>query len=1403
MFSPSQNNGSDRASNGPMTRGRRRQRPQSTENSIQQPKAKRQRIPLNEQTYANPDANIPPPRDAYEVKAARRSAADFRQDGIEPDTPTPQVQLSHELSVRSKKTRPGDRVNKGDGSILLTTNNAFDVRKLPAQAGKFDADTQDRRHGSLDSSSGYALSINHTHALVWPYSAPTQAPESFSFTLPQPSKHTSDPLPIGSLVSPSASSSEPGLVVIMPTTGKITYWESISSATTLDFMRQQRNGLEDSVSGMFSGETIIQLVNAESSAGFVLAFSSGRLAYLSVRDSHGRPKIATQFLRTSLTPVSSSFFGSIRHVLTPVAQGDLAAVRAERFTNPGESTVVAATTKGKLHAWRIHRGGHHDILAEIDARADIIEHIHEQDQESSKYPAESLKILDFCFVSRDVEERYVERSELTTPRDGHEHLMLLTSMTRAATTRYILVEVSISTNHPEPSAQIGMVRPITAYNTKLESSTIEPPRLYLPKPNLIAFIVFSHAVVVTSLASAPESPNAQILVDTHVLSSTYEDVVDLRPGSAREIIGSGVEESHHFSTSSEEARYSKVRAKNPTVVLLLRGSGVIRVNVSDVDRFASETPPTITAKSKLEQAVFFGVKEDNPLIFDVPRDQPFTDKEYGRAALSLSRDILSSRGPHLSTVAARVDVNIQERVRYLEKLMCHIRALGIKLDRNTKWTLLWNAEKMYISATIWRKHEAFTSARSDTTKQSLVAEVVDYIRKEQGSVPDPAKGEVDQVRHWFIRDIHDMELFLAWAYEVIKHNSRANLDSSSLTRFIFESCDIYNSAIRDAWSFRRENLDLYGLSDENIENGIIASDYAGLPLPWTSHPYITNNVKRQLELATEWVKQNWTALPEAERAKQPLIVNTRRLLPQVTEVYLTALQELSRSFLASDDQTQLADGHKYEGIYKLDRHDKIVSLVKSENWDPAIAIAEHHRSLPALAQILTQEIDTLRDKQSSGTLTQEQINALEARISSKESMVRQSFLKYGEAFAFPFYDFLFSTYGIDALLNYEGDKKYKTLFFRDRPELAKVSWINDIIGEEDIDHAADTLVELGLTKEQQLWNKKIELSLGKLARLAESSSRSSSEASLSVQEASIKTVANDARMDAIDRELAIITVQNDIFNTQIRPVITTALDEQTELDLAREAFPLVGVPKKYKILSHIFEDALTRLLKHEALDALTLIDLLTLIQLPTETCEMIADQFFLAIQVAHNGLTGDERLQAERLIWRRCYLRVDWKDINDTSRKNDDDVMTRLCETDLFETFCTLYANQHGGDSIAYTRITPSDALGVYTETLDRRWEKADKGAREKVLEVMRWEDSNLRKHTEKHRVDQWVTETRRYAEDAVDAQFDAQTAAGGAAGSAPHSPQFMPKSPRKSPSKRQTRAAAASFTTTQNGTSD
>ncbi|KAI1118539.1 Non-repetitive/WGA-negative nucleoporin C-terminal-domain-containing protein [Nemania sp. NC0429] len=1357
MFSPGPSGGDHTGVSTPMTtRGRRRQRPSGPDTSLPLPKSKRLRSDRPQatgQTFVEP-ATAP---ETYEVKSAQPSAVEVKQDGLEqPAVATPR----RELSVRSKKSRPADRLHKGDGTTLLSLTAAFEVRKLPAFPERLRLDATSRQYGVVDSSIGCALSLSHTHAIVWPYAAASLSPESFTFTLPHASKHATDPLPLGLLVSPSASSSEPGLVVVMPTSGKITYWESISSATTLDFMRQQRTGVEDSIYGMFSGERVTELVNVEAAAGFILAFSSGRLAYLSVRDSQGRPKVSVQFLRTSLGPASSGFLGSIRNALSySTLQGDIAAVRANRSSKQGECTAVAVTSKGRVNAWRIHRGGHHDLLVELDLRPAILEAIRQADATHSIPSSESLKIVDFCLVPKGIASKYAEMSRLRQlpASDDQQHLLLLTSFDDKQQCHYSLIEVVIDT---EPSAEnsvdVGMIRPISSFTTPPSPHALAKPRIYLPKPALIAFIIFDHATVVASVAQPPESPDSQIMQDNHTLPTAFEDVIDLRQDPPLEIIGSSVEEPQIYDLVDDEVRPARVKTKNPTAVLLVRGVGTVRVVVPECQRFASVTPPKPTAKSKLDQAVFFGIKEDNPLVFDAQHNIRFSDKEYGEAALELSEEILTSSGPHLSPLAAKLDDNIKGRVRYLDKIMAHMKSIGIDLDRSTKWQLMWNAEKMHVAGILWRKHEEFLLMRPASSKKTIVAEIVDFIRTEEKSKPDRARGETDELRHWFIHDIHRMELFIAWAYEVIKHNSKAKLDTVSLTRMVYEASDLYNSTIRDAFAFRQTHLELYGLQDEKLDHGILESHYSGLLTPWTANRFVANNVKRQVELATEWIKQDPESLTDEQKM---LIEKTREILPEMTEIYLSVLQELTRWNLASGDPKLMAEAQKYEELYKEDCHAKVVSLSRSGNWQAGIRIAETHRSMHALAEVLVREIELLREAatvidtsaETSAETSADQMETIRSAMIRREDKVHECFEAYGEDFAFPFYDFLLATFGIETLLEYYSDTRYKTVYLRARPELAKISWINDIIVEDDIDHAAHTLLDLGLAREQHIWNKKVELSLGKLARMAESS-RPTSKAS--IQEATINGTADDMRVDAIDRELTIISVQIDFYNTQILPVITVALDESEELGLVQEAFA-PQFPAKYKILGQLYEDTMKRLLQHEALDPLAFIDLLTLIKLPPETGESIADQFFLAIQVASNGLHGDERYQAEQLIWRRCFLREDWKAINNTSLKVDEETMDVLGETDLFQLYCTLYANQNDRTSkVPHRRMTASQSLGVYTETLDRRFSNMEKSYREKMLEAMRWEDSKLRELVETCRLDEWTKETQRLAEQAVEKEY-------------------------------------------------
>ncbi|KAI1012875.1 hypothetical protein LB503_001930 [Fusarium chuoi] len=158
-------------------------------------------------------------------------------------------------------------------------------------------------------------------------------------------------------------------------------------------MKKDRTGVEYTISGMQTGEKVVAITNAES-AGFILTFNSGRLAYMNVRDGQGRPAISVQFLRNSLSPSTGGIFGR-----------DVAAVRADRSSRTGERNIVALTSKGRLHAWRVHRGGHNEVIGDADVRETIIAALQETDPASQEYPHDSFEAVDFTYAQRGIGHR--------------------------------------------------------------------------------------------------------------------------------------------------------------------------------------------------------------------------------------------------------------------------------------------------------------------------------------------------------------------------------------------------------------------------------------------------------------------------------------------------------------------------------------------------------------------------------------------------------------------------------------------------------------------------------------------------------------------------------------------------------------------------------------------------------------------------------------------------------------------------------------------------------------------------------------------------------------------------------------------------------------------------------------
>ncbi|KAE8445276.1 hypothetical protein EG329_013514 [Mollisiaceae sp. DMI_Dod_QoI] len=1332
MFSPSQN-GSAPA---PTARTSRR-RPRPSGDSIAPPKAKRQRSALTDSTFVAPDAAP----EMEEVKN-QRVAALVKHDNIK-DASAP----FREIAVRGgKKPRSADRGNKGDGSVVLTTNDTYTVSKLPALPDRLRADAAGRQHGAIYSDSGYALALTHTHAIVWPYAVNIQSPETFTFSLPQPSKHVSDPLPLGSLVSASASSSDPGLVVVIPTTGKITYWESISSAATLD-LRLQRNGVDLTIQGMLHGETVIQILNAES-AGFVLAFSSGRIAYMSVRDGQGRPAISVQFLRSSSGPATSGIFGSLRNALSSSAwRGDIAAIRAARPDKIGERSVVSATTKGKIQSWNIQRGGHASLNAEVEGREAIVMAIKHTSPALSELLLETFELLDFTYTPRSVAD-----SQLSDRDDG-THLLLLTSMTDRHDAHYFLIEIVLRRD----DLTIGNIRPIKSYKTPVTRIAMSRPRLYLPNPALVAYIVFDRAVVVVSMAKQPDSPDSQLRSESHLLPLSFEDVIDFREDMNVEIVGSGMEEPQGLSHSIEDSKSRRHKAKHPAVVLVVRGGGVVRIAATDITRLTSSRAQQVTAKSKLEQAVFFGTLEQNPLNFAVRPELQFSAEEVGEAALDLSLDISKSETPYIPSVPASVDQNLKKRSAALRDLAKYIEASGVVLDRVTKWKLLWLAEKMAAASSIWKLYDAGLKEKPVGQKRGLLTEVVEFIHEEYKTEPVPEAGELDRVRHWFIKDVWNLEIAIPWAYQTIKYtyqDGKKGHDGISL--LLSEGNDMVLGALQSAFEFRAANLDLYGLGEEKLEHGILKAGYEGLPEFWTSTLFVTENLRKQTELSGMLVKGYWeNDDTDGEDRPHPSVVNKlRQEFPDLLDLTIRSSRERIRWNLCQEDSKWQAQAEQIEAVLSEVQHKQIELLAEELRLPEAAAdLAEKHELLPSLAWVLLYGLRANDFKSHEKSVPDAERAISRQQYQILKDRARHCFDKFGTQWATALFEEDIRLGQMSDLLDGWSDhQEYLTTFLRNKVEYAKLSWINDVTRENDFDQASKTLLDLGLRHENDLWSKRVELSMGKLALLAD---RSYSQTNGILIPDGGKT-----ELSFVHDQLGLIKIQETIYGI-ILPSIESAIDEKAEVQLSLESYGNNNLIKQPKLQS-LLHEGMVYLIKHEAMDALRLIDLLTLMGgngTSEELYYLRSQQFYLALKATRHGLANrDEQILTQRIIWRRCMLRDDWADINNTAQRDDLQVSEQLAQTALYQTFRACLKDRLFDKKSDMKPMSPEDVLGAGTDELDSRFTRFDSSTREQIMEEMLVEDDALKPLLEKCRLDQWYQSALVQAKEDYEAELNEET---------------------------------------------
>ncbi len=1052
----------------------------------------------------------------------------------------------------------------------------------------------------------------------------------------------------------------------MPTTGKITYWESVASASTMDLIRQQRNGVELSISGMLSGESVVQILNAEP-AGFILAFSSGRLAYMNVRDGQGKPNISVKFLRGSAVAGGGGIFGSLRNALSSSSwRGDLAAARAGPIMKPGERDVLTVTSKGRIQVWNLHRGGHYSLQAEAEVRESIVLAMKETNPALTNLLLETFELLDFTFTPAPISGNGLPAG------DSGAHLLLLACLSGRGASHYALVQVVLRAD----SLEIGMVRHIRSYTTPVNRTATSKPRLHLPHPAFVAFVVFDRAVIVASMARQQDSPESQLLADRYLLFESFEDVVDFRPDSGVEITGSGMEEEYQAPLHGiEDSKSKRHKAKFPATVLLVRGGGIIRVAATDPSKLADAGAPQVTAKSKLEQAVFFGTQENNPLDFSGRAEVQFTADEVGAAALALSQEVLRSNTPYIPSLPASIDEHLRRRAAALHNLAAHLKDMNVTLDRLTRWKLLWDAEKVAGATLVWNRYDESMKEKPLGQKHGLVTEIVEYIAEEQKTEPHPEIGELDRARHWFIHDIVGLEIAIPWAYQAVKISyQEGQKDHASVMRSVSEADDFVSGALEGAFSFREANLGLYGLQNEELENGILKTGYDGLPEFWTSTHLVSETVKKLTDLAFSLVKEYWRTTGGEGIPDSELVNKVRKENVQLVDLCTRSTVERLRWLLAQEDRKIRNQGEHLTIAHIRTQEQQIHRLAEVDLAGPAIKLAEKHKVFPILVALVVEELHRTEGVLNAMIANHEDEAAV-AELSRRREFLKQQFGDYyklfGTSFANALYKYYVSRGELFALLQDNDEhQQYLTNFLRSKPEFAKVAWIHEVSREKDFDRAAKTLLDLGLRRERDLWSKRVELSIGKLARLA---GKPYSEAGgLLIPDGGL------TELDETQRQLSLIEIQERVFS-HIYPAISAAIDEKAEVQLALEVYGNKSLAGK-EAFSRLLEENMDHLVTHQALDALSLIDLLTLMgenTKPEEPGAIDGEEFYLALQaLKSSSLDKDQLSLTERVIWRRCMLRDDWMAINNTDLKDDQQVSDQLRRTALYATLRACFKNR-------------------------------------------------------------------------------------------------------------------------------
>ena len=1289
----------------------KRSRQVASDDSIKFPQAKRKRSALRRDTFepltdvsineiaGRGHAETPPTTDGHAISPEKESM--------------PSTIESRPLTLRGGK-KVDRRLDRAGGALTLSSNDFYNVTQLPALPDRIRGQPAIPYSSTISSDYGYSVALSHTDALLWAYNSPSSTPASrdlLSFKLPFPPASVEDPLPLAAFTARTATG-EPGLVVISPKWGKVVYWETITNASSV-VPGQVSSGLHGSVPGMLSGETVKEVINAEPS-GFILTFSHGRVAHVTIRDQVGRPQIGVQFLRK--TAPAGSIFGSIRNVFSGDRRKGTPIVRAGQ-SSKGQRDVLIGTAEGDLEFWNINLTSGNTLTKAISIKDDLLEALkHNLSDEATS--GLQFQVVDFeTIAGPSSNQSLARRSEATaTP------LTVLASITHQDDTTYYIVELTIS----DQEASVHVVHNVKCYKSHVSDSKDSRPRLCLPRRCQVAFIIFDKAIVLYSMARIVESPSSQLLLERNALPDPFQDCVRFQNDTIYKVLGQAIEE--------EDSQN-----KNPACVVAVQGFGMVRLtsiipqSTSDEDE---EVDLKISAKSKIEQAVFYGSNRQNPLnLTSTTSGQSFTDKEISSAALDVSLEILSSKSKYLPKSAPSIDAQLRLRAKAFEDLIQYLLKFHASaLSRKTRYELLLNAEKLASAQAIWKTQEEIQRRyqREGIKREfgTCLQSVLLSMHESKQMYPEAGKGETDRIRHWLIHDPQNIH-FLVCDLATHEIDTTGIIDPKDTIDYRCEATDLWYAAFDAAFRFRENNAPAYGLPDEIFQDGVLQTAYPDDVEIWTSErkvvraglKFIIRNCnlleKYWVADAAKMKEVGWPLNEKGDPYEAPsrsVLLELARRLPAEAEMFIRLKSEEHVQF-TQHMYAQIADpkmrAHRHAELKEDARSGSrdILCGISKYNMSGAIALAEKIAD-PGLLVILN--TDYIKQLVAEGIANPDQSDAINAKMLAVQNHTETYFERFGNGWAFAHFSRMVDDGDLGVMLTevqetQDMKQSYLSWFFKkclkQGQPVGKVSWINDVLGEQNFQRAGKTLEFVASEEEHDVWNKKTELSLAKLAELATQESAG---------KANTHSRASAATVSKFDNAIKILEIQERLFeHVQVR--VGPAIDTKASQELAIKEFGAKVVDKR-PASKKLLKQGLDLLLAKQTLTLQQLVEVLTLMDPGyfagnvDEDPQIFGHEFYLALKIIDlasvDAMDNAEKERYRKIVWRRAMIRDDWKLLNETSLKDDRQVESEMVQSSLFRTLAELFEHAYKSNAQAPALYSPQQILDSESSNEDQHVDK-------------------------------------------------------------------------------------------------